>query len=186
MYKVIEAPTVEPVTLEQLKAQARIEITDTEDDTSLTLRITAAREYIEKHCQIAMLSQTIEQRFPMIFDNMYLQVTPYQGTPVLKYEDVEDTTQTIPATDYEVNDFVKPNAVRLYASAPTISLKKALPVSFTYKAGYGDTAAAVPAQLREAVLVLANYMDAERTAPVNALEIIGHLIKPFINYYATI
>lgn len=190
MYKVITPPAAEPVTLSELKAQTRYDSDDTSQDTILTTKLIAARSWIEGYLGIAMIHQTIELRYPCFTRSgiMPLEVTPIAGSLVVKYIAHGDTSlTTMDGADYELEDYSSPPTVHIY-TIPELNLTKAMPVRMTYQAGYGDSAADVPAPLREAILILASTMEVERTAGTGynklAPTLVGHLIHQYKNEYA--
>lgn len=187
MYKVSTPPAVEPVSLELMKAHARYEIADTSQDLVLPIKITAARRWIEKYCHIAMINQTITTKLSGWSNGVVLlECTPYASDLVVKYYDVEDTEQTLDPALRDINDYTAPPRVGIY-DRPELSDTKAMPITITYVAGFGADADSVPAELREAILILATSSDVNRTIDTDsALGLVGHLIHPYKNEYAKI
>ncbi|MBK8121716.1 MAG: phage head-tail connector protein [Sulfuritalea sp.] len=72
----ITAPTVEPVTLAEVKSQLGIKTADTDSDTQLTRRITEARKWAEGHMRRSLMPQTHEIRFDVFADEMELPFPP--------------------------------------------------------------------------------------------------------------
>lgn len=186
MYKVITPPAVEPITVNDLKAQARYEIEVSPQDDILLNKVVAARQFIENHCAVAMIDQEIEIKYPCFNQFLPLEVTPNAGVGSLyvRYIDTDDVEQTLLASDYELLDYTSPNYVKIFLdSFPELHAKRSAPVRITYTAGFGASADDVPADLKEAVLIIATRFEAERINPDKALGLVGHLINHYKNYY---
>lgn len=84
--KTITEPTVEPVTLDELKDVLRIDGTD--DDKRLYGLIKTARSFAEQFCNLRLMTQTVEliyDRWPS--DTFELDVWPIQSVDSVKYDD---------------------------------------------------------------------------------------------------
>ncbi len=186
MYKVTVAPATEIITTAELKVQARYESADTSQDTLILNKIKAARQWIEKFCGLAMISQTVEMRLPYIPKFIHLECQPYLSGLVIQYQDGDDVQQTLSSTEYDIDDFSAPTKIKVFR-IPTISCDtKVNPVVITYVAGYGAAVTDVPESLREATLILATKMEAIRVEPSKALGLIGNLIEPYTQHYARV
>lgn len=126
--KRITAPTVEPVSLEEIKAHVRVDEAFTADDTYLTGLISAARAHIEKVTFTFLCPQVWElilDKFPGgVSHNVYFQ-KPYFGAPIerinkdlrqieipigpvtsvasVKYKNMNGIEYTMSADDYVVD-----------------------------------------------------------------------------------
>lgn len=155
MYKLITAPTVEPVSVSELKSQLRI--TSSSQDTMLGVLIEAARQHVENFLRYSIMSATWElylDSFPKTGDCIWIQKSPVTEITFLKYYNTSGvlTTMTV-NTDYVVD--VNSMPCRIYEPYsvlwPTPRLmKNAIIVKFV--AGYA-TAAACPDAIRQAVLM---------------------------------
>ncbi len=172
-------PTAEPITLQQAKDHARVEVTD--DDGLITQLIVSAREYAEtvtrRQLMIATWTWTLD-RFPGVVghtwderhgvhghhgqhgldDDVFVVPWPPLRTIVsIKHIDDAGVLQTVPAADYLVDISTEYGRV-----APVFGLfwpvardeLGAVRVQFT--AGY-DNAATVPAQIKQAILLLVGH-----------------------------
>ena len=185
MFKRIVHPTVEPISIEDLKIQARYSLTDTSQDTLFTRKIKAARTWIERYCRIAMISQSVEQKYSFFPSCIPLECTSYLDTLVITYKDKNDADQTLASSEYEIVSQGDMTYVYMIGTMPAIAAKRIYPITVTYNAGFGDAATDVPADLQEAVLILATKMEADRVDPDAAIGLIGHLIHTYKNQYAT-
>jgi hypothetical protein len=165
------APTVEPVSLDDVKAQLSID--GAADDTILTMYITAARQHAENMTGLALITQTWE---------LVLDAWPTQGEPwwdgvrqgamssltsnnrasnVLLPRYPLQTVDTITADAvavtiadiFTVDTYQKPGrlVVKNGAAWPSY-VQNANAIVITYTAGFGDAAADVPAALRVGLL----------------------------------
>jgi len=155
---VTTAPTAEPVTLEEVRAQTRLE--DNGDDGLLLGQLIAARAHIETLCSYLM-PQTVAWT---IYD------WPATGTPIpfrarsvtsIAYTDSTGATVTLSAAAYIIREVY--GVLRIYPaygySWPTLGNDGV--VTITTAAGYSD-ADAVPAAVRFAIMVLTASWFADR------------------------
>lgn len=167
----ITPPALEPVTLEEAKLHARVE--GTREDALISGFIASARQYAESFTRRALVSQAwklILDAFPAGERGLLeLPRPPLLEVSSVKYLNTDGTEQEWNADAYEVVIEAGPNAERgflypkLGASYPTTQGAPAA-VSVLFVAGYGATAADVPARLRQAVLqgVAELYRNRER------------------------
>lgn len=169
---------VEPVTLAMARKQCRVEVDD--DDQLLTLYIKAARQYCEKVTDRAVLQQTwrltlrnfpnygwIHQRdgsLPLWRRPGILLPKPRLiAVASITYLDTTGERQTLDPSLYNVEPDALPARI-------TPARGKTWPygteVQVTYTAGYGDTAAAVPATVQMAMLLLIGHWYENREATV--------------------
>jgi len=98
------APTVEPLTLAEAKAQLRIEDAFTLDDTYISSLIGAARDRVEKYCNRFFTEQQItilyDGTFPLVIDLQYPDLASVES---VQYTDSDFVLQTVTATDYAVD-----------------------------------------------------------------------------------
>jgi uncharacterized phiE125 gp8 family phage protein len=102
-YKLIAAPTIEPISLTEIKRDLRIDHADADD--SLTRMMAEAREFLETRLQSKFLTQTWEfiiDAFPIA--EIRLPFGPVQSIVSVKYDDTVGIEQTIAATDYYLDD----------------------------------------------------------------------------------
>lgn len=156
--KIITAPTIEPVTLAEAKAQCRVDIST--DDALLMSLITAARIYCERTDWRAYLTQTIElwlEAWPAD-DRIVLPRPPLQSVSKIEYYGTDDTKYTLAGTVYGVDANSTPGAVRLkYNQAwPATSLRSYSAICVTYVAGWTNPED-VPQTIRQAMLLLIGH-----------------------------
>lgn len=142
--RIVAQPTVQPVTLVEVKADLRIEHTD--DDARLTRHIAEAREWVEELAQRATTTQTLEYDLRQFSPyGVILPRAPIQEVLSVKYEDAEGE-HTIDAANYTL---IK--ALALLEPASGYSWPTSYRMVAEYKAGFGDAADDVPASLKTAI-----------------------------------
>ena len=163
--RVITAPTVEPITLAEVKGQLGIQLDDTTSDAIISRRITEARQWAEDYTGRALITQTQEIRldaFPFNFgtvrDAIRLPFPNLLTVVHVKYIDTNGTEQTISAADYVVDTYSYVGLVRPAYGVSWPSVRTELnAVRIQYTCGYGSTAATVPALIREALMLLVGH-----------------------------
>lgn len=174
-YKVTSAPAAEPLTASEMKAYLKVD-TDT-DDTLITSLIKGARQYVEAYMGVALITQTIEEKWDAIPPSingapasLLLTVYPVQSVTSVAYVDSDGDAQTWASSNYIVD--THRDAARILAaygvSWPSLRAQ-ANALTVTYVAGYGDAATAVPAHILQAMrLIIADMYD-NRTDSVRQL-----------------
>lgn len=154
----IEAPEVEPVTLAEAKLHLRVD--NSTDDVLIEALITAARQFLETMArpQLAMITQTwqyIADKWP---SSVGLELRPYplQSVDEISYTDEAGTEATFASSNYLVDTVSEPGRLRLRSSAswPSVTLQELNGLVVEFTAGFGDDGSAVPAPLRQALLLL--------------------------------
>ena len=190
-YQLITPPVAEPVTLAQAKANMRVDFSD--DDTIISEKITAAREYVEQTLNRAIYNQTyilsldqfnygdwrstipMERRNPLRFSALWASMALRLPMPRLvsvtsiTYLDVTGTLQTLDPSTYIVDPASEPARI-----VPAINLTWPVTdyyipgsVKVTYVAGtWGDgvETRTCPMAIQQAILLLAGHLYANREA----------------------
>jgi uncharacterized phiE125 gp8 family phage protein len=162
--KLVTPPTLEPVTLAEAKRQANVVASD--EDSLLTALIVAARELVEQDTSRALLTQTWALKLHDWFvDKLELPRAPLQSVTSIKYLDSAGVEQTLPASYYDVDTHREPGVIWRDEDAvwPLVS-DDANAITITYKAGYGDAAAACPGRAKQAILLLVGHWYRVREA----------------------
>ncbi|MCU0871777.1 MAG: head-tail connector protein [Pirellulaceae bacterium] len=162
--KLKTAPALEPVTLAEIKRQANVVATD--EDSLLAGLIQAARELVEEDITRALITQTWELVLHDWFaDYVQIPKPPLQSVTSIQYYDTAGVLQTLPAAYYRVDTHRQPGVIWRDDDYtwPTVD-DRPNAVTITYKAGYGDAAASVPARAKQAILLLAGHWYLHREA----------------------
>lgn len=171
----ITAPTLEPVSLEDAKAQCKIEHDD--QDAELELFIQAAREDVEVATGRQLVGATWEVRLDgwPCSDLIVLPRPPLISVTSVKYLDTDGTLQTLDTSVYTVHTYAGPRCRRGAISLqdgqswPTTQpVRDAVRIRF--EAGYvassetdqAVVSAAIPGAIRLAVLRLVHEYNAQR------------------------
>jgi uncharacterized phiE125 gp8 family phage protein len=162
------APAADPLSLEEAKAQARVDFGD--DDALILAFISAARSHIEDVTGCRMITQTVVARASEWSDLASLPVAPVQSITSVVYTDTDGTTQTLSTDVYEA---------RLHGLEPSIALKfgqvwpvirQGSQIVVTAVVGYGE-ASAVPAAVKQAMRMLVTDMyDVRASAQDKAVQ----------------
>lgn len=162
--RLITGPSVEPISLNEVKAQLRID--GSADDTLLTSYIAAARAYVESTTGLALNTQTWEMTlhdWPYGSNPIVLPKQPVQSITTITYADQANQTQTLASLVYEIDVTRTPAFITLTENSdwPDIYDKQAA-ITIRFVAGYGATAASVPEPIRQAMLLLVGHWYANR------------------------
>lgn len=166
-------PTVEPVSLAEIKVQCRV--THNGEDDLLTSYGIASRQWCENYCWRALLEQTWRLRlcaFPFINGPIYLPRPPALSVTTFSYEDSNGDSQTLTSSDYQLEVGEEP-AILLPAidtNWPTTEIGNVAAVTIDYKAGYGTAASNVPQQIKQAILMLCSHWYKHRE-PVDSMNV---------------
>lgn len=136
--------TLQPVTLDQVKAHLRVDADD--DDATISFLVTAATEEIERHSSIALLSQAIAIACEpaAIVD---LPIGPVQSGIAAAVEEIDPDDGTTTATTHpfwlETGHFPR---LHFGSTTPTNRIR------ISYTAGFGVDWNDVPHDARQAIL----------------------------------
>jgi len=194
------APVAEPVTLAEMKTHCRVDHDD--DDTILTAQIAAAREWVEKECNIALVQRTYTARFPCFAEMIELPRYPLASVTAIKYWSTDspsvlttlhDTSASpqVVSTRFRVNTdqgFIYRNYSETW---PAVDVRHDA-VQVTYVAGYApddasptDHAANVPEAIKAALKLLVADMYEHREDHIHTGLQMHHLptARALLNLY---
>ena len=189
----ITGPTAEPVSTEEAKNHLRVSF-DT-DDPEIAAMVSAARIVIEARSGMRLYTQTIEVRAdvwpeladPSRSDVLRLRVAPVQSiTSVKYYQALDDADTTLAASDYVTDLTGVPARIQVKTSWPSTN-DYVGNIRIRCIAGYATTKA-IPAHLRQAVLLLVGhyYENREAVTDLKLMEVpegINALIHSQAEYY---
>jgi uncharacterized phiE125 gp8 family phage protein len=151
-FSITTAPSIEPITLTELKDFGRIDGSD--EDTLLTGFIVAARQACENYLGRALIEQTISMRMDFWPDGLIeLPRPPLLLITTVKTVDDSNTETVYASTNYYVmtTGLMGTIAIRDDATPPYNYDRQYGGFLVTYQAGYGSTAASVPQVIRDGV-----------------------------------
>lgn len=180
---VVTAPTVEPVELEDAKAHLRL--THAGEDATVIALIQAARQSAEQFSGRSLIQQT-RRLYLDAFPEFEIEVPfgPVSSVVSVTYVDPAGVTQTLAGANY-VADLVADPAAIWPAYGKSWPGTRTVPnaVIVEYVAGYGASADAVPAPVRQWILLQVGAMFENREAVADrapvALPFADGLIDPY-------
>lgn len=154
------APTHEPLTLDELKLDQRIELDNSDDDVFLYGAIQAATVRAENFLDRKLVTQTLDffvDTFPAK-DFIRLPGGRLASITSLKYTDSDDSETTWAASNYFASVTSEPGRLNLAynISWPSVTLKPRDAIVVRYIVGYG-TGDQVPANIRKGILYAAGH-----------------------------
>jgi uncharacterized phiE125 gp8 family phage protein len=157
-YKIITPATVEPVTLAEARAHLRIEAFGSPlahpDDDQVEMMLTSARQFCEEYTGLALSDQTIEFAYDEFPDgNIELPLTPCTAITSIKYFDVDDVETTLSNALYALDDYSKPNKIRLTLNSVWPSTNDDAN-NVKVRVEVGNAPANVPFPIKSAILLL--------------------------------
>jgi uncharacterized phiE125 gp8 family phage protein len=135
-------PTVEPVTLAEVKAYAKID-TGTDDDSIITDLITAAREQCEDFTGISIVNRTVTAVLNNGCGGIYLPYCPF----INLFSILDDDGNVISTDDYKLSGILFPQLIYPHCK-----------VTVMYTAGYGLP----PQRIKTAILQQTFYLYENR------------------------
>ena len=172
----ITQPSSEPVTLAEAQLHLRLDTVGSPpshpDDTLVQALISASRENAEQYTGVTIASCTYEMQGELLDDKLSLQTYPVTSIVSVKYQDEDDVTQTVSASDYYVDNFERPARLVFKENAPTATLTVRFSAGFTD--GQSPNPYPVPAGIKAAMLLLIGHLYENREA-VN----VGNIVNEF-------
>lgn len=159
--KVTAEPATEPVTLTELANHVRNEVGNLEAESgNIDLNLKAARTNIERLTGRALITRTqrlsIEDWLPY---EIAVPDPPLIAVSSFAYTDTNGDAQTLTEnTDFIVNTEQEPGIIKAHRDVSWPSLQTGIyrAAQITYTCGYG-AASDVPAELRQAILLMAGH-----------------------------
>jgi len=164
---IVTAPTIEPVTLEEVKDHIRLSSTVSgTEDTMLLSFITVARDYCERFQNRAFMQQTwdyVIDRWP-VGNWITIPLPPLLSVTSVTYYSTGGTANTMTASTYIVDVDSEPGRVALgYDEVwPTETLQPVNGVKVRFLAGYGSAVSSVPARVKDAIKSIVGHMYEHR------------------------
>lgn len=148
-------PIVEPVSLAEFKAHARID--HNHEDSKIAKYLTAARRMVESDTRRAFCTQTWTLRLDYLPAYMVLDVCPVQSITSITYYDANNAQQTLAASVYESDIYSEPPIIRpAFGQTWPTTYDRLNAVTVTYVAGY-LAVSAVPEEAKQAISMLAAH-----------------------------
>lgn len=174
----IQPPVAEPVTVAELKAHLRIE--HDADDEQLEQYLLAAREQAEAKMQRTLVATTLEAYYSGFGGALVLRLPTVLGVLSVKYLDKLGDEQELPPEHYRLRARRLPNVIVPASGVvwpSTLCDPEAVVVR--YRAGFGEDADAVPASIKQWIMLVAGQMYENREALTGSN--LSALPRPFLD-----
>ena len=182
-------PSVEPVSLAEAKAHLRVD--GTAEDTLIGSLIVTSRLHVEAALGLALITQSwsyFVDAWPKGTE-LRLPLRPVQAIAAVQLYGPDESVTPVPPEIYLVDGHsVPPRLVRQGAKVWPKPVRSANGIEVAFVAGYGDTAADVPAPIRQAVLLLVAhwYENREPVEIGSATVAIPHGISELLQPYRAV
>ncbi len=176
----LAAPTVEPLSLAEMRAHLRLEHDD--EDALIAGMLSAARAAVERYLRRALIAQ----QWQLVLDGwpegpVRLPRPPLMQVDAVRVLDAGGTATLVPASDYAVETRAEPGF--LYPGGAAVlpvpgRARGGIEIDFT--AGYGSDWNAVPAPIRQALLIMvADLYETRGAAPPAIVGAVRSLLDPY-------
>lgn len=168
--KITSEPDIEPVTVEEVKEQLRI---DSDDEDALLARlISVARRHGETVLRRSFISTTWRMKLDYFPRGITLTRAPVISVESITYLDVAGDSQTLSSGVYSLNADDEPARIVLAYGQSWPSVRDILrAVTITFVAGYGTTAADVPETIRHWILLAVGQLYENREMTPQSLDV---------------
>lgn len=176
--KLVTAPPVEPVTLDEVKASLRL--TTADEDTLLTNFIIAARMDCEFKTGRSLITTAWRLTLDSFDELREIPKPPLQSVTSVTYVDSNGTEQTLDPSAYRVDSDSEPGRIEPVDAQWPATKTQVNAVTVLFTAGYGDAGSAVPMPVRQWIILAVGDMYANRerssTERLQALEFADGLL----------
>ena len=172
MLRLITAPTVEPLTLAEVKAHLRVDHTD--EDSLIAIYLAAARANVdgpEGFLGRALVTQVWELVLDAFPENeIKIPLPPLQSVDAIRYDDTAGNEQIVPTNNYFVDTVSEPGwVVGMKGSTWPTPMDAVNTVRIRFTAGYAptndsppDLRANIPFDIKAAILLHVGSMYENR------------------------
>lgn len=200
----VTAPTVEPITVAQVKAQAVIQTTDW-DTTLLPMFIAAVREHLDGRDGVlgrALVQQTWDLKLDELEGEIRIPLPPLKSITSVKYLDGNGVEQTLSSDLYQVvgvGSGWPATIIPAYGQCWPVTYEVPESVTIRFVAGYDadtgtppDLTAHIPARIKMAMTMLCAdlFKYRETLTPANLTEVPSYvaasrLLSPYeVHFWA--
>lgn len=184
-YKLITPPALEPITVEDVKLNSRIE--SDADDKLIAALISSARKYAENYCNRSFLTQTwkliadsfpgldtagallIQRPYSLPANALLIERGPVQAVSSIAYTDMGSNPQTFDPSQWVLeNTGSIARITPIFGQIWPITLPQIGTVTVTFTAGYGDDPDDLEAPIVQALKLLAGHYYDNRAATTAA------------------
>ena len=160
-----------PVSLQEAKEHLRISSSNTDHDFDIALKLTAARQWVEKFLHRKLMTQTVTKYFhdwPADKDHIVIPYGNLQSVASIKYKDTDGDQTTWTSSEYIVDTDEEPGRVTLAYGEhwPTTTLYPTNAIEIIYSCGYGAYAGNVPEPIKQAIMLKLSDLYEQRESVV--------------------
>ncbi len=178
-------PAVEPVSVSEAKAHLRID--GSSEDVLISSLILTSRLHVEAALGLALINQTwmlVLDRWPSD-GSVDIPIAPLTAVTAVRVKNSAGVATVVPATSYLVDIASKPPRLVWNNASPLTPGRIANGIEIDLSAGFGASAASVPAPLKHAVLMLTAHWYEHRdpveigSTAARIPDAVSDLIQPF-------
>jgi uncharacterized phiE125 gp8 family phage protein len=161
----ITPPAIEPVSLADVKAHLRLDTNN--DDLLLSALIATSRQQIEAALDLALIHQTWSLTLDAWPSSRRIDVplAPVSALTAVRTFDTDGIASPLPLASFQLDRASTPPRIHCKAALTIATPLRALAaIELTFIAGFGATASAVPAPIRQALLLLVAHWYDNRSA----------------------
>ena len=157
----ITTPALEPVSLDEAKSHLRVE--DAAEDGLINTIIAAARSQAESYTGRALVTQVWEMALDGFRWWIDVPRSPLQAVESVSYIDGDGVLQILDASAYRVDNRREPGRITpAFGTRWPRARDVTDAVTVRFRAGYGDLGTDVPADIRQAILLIVGRLYAIR------------------------
>ena len=135
-------------------------------DALLTSLVGAAGDFVERHCNISLLTSTVTLSISkdVLGDTLFIRARPGVAVTSVQYYNASNVLTTMPTSSYEV--IIKDNETTVEFYDSVVHYDRPDPIRVVYTFGYGAASTDVPDGLRWAITSIVAYWFLNREATV--------------------
>ena len=183
--KLLSGPAAEPVSIDEVKAHLRVD--GNNEDALIASLVLTSRLHIETALGLAMMTQ----QWQLVLDTwpadaiVKLGIAPVQAINEVRVIDKDGAAIVVPSSSYTLEVTGRPARLVAGDHAWPSPGRKAGGVQIDFTAGFGATPEAVPAPIRQALLLLVTHWYEHRDpieigAPATAVpQAVSHLLHAY-------